>query len=108
VRELRNLMERIVILTPGPRIEASDLPATLGAAAPGNGRSASSLEQARREFEREFLRARLAEHGWNISRTAEAIGIARESLSRKIKSHRLEPPGREATQAARSGARGEP
>ncbi|HXK25449.1 MAG TPA: sigma-54 dependent transcriptional regulator [Myxococcota bacterium] len=107
VRELRNLMERIVILTPAPRIEATDLPATLGAAAPGNGRAAGSLEQARREFEREFLRARLAEHGWNISRTAESIGIARESLSRKIKSHRLEPAGREL-QATRSGARSEP
>jgi two-component system nitrogen regulation response regulator NtrX len=94
VRELRNLMERVVILTPGPHIDAADLPATLGAAAPGNGRSAASLEQARRDFEREFLRARLDEHGWNISRTAEAIGIARESLSRKIKTHRLEqaPP----------------
>ena len=90
VRELRNLMERVVILTPGPDIDAADLPATLGTSAPGNGRSASSLEQARREFEREFLRARLDEHGWNISRTAEAIGIARESLSRKIKTYKLE------------------
>jgi len=83
-------MERVVILTPGPDIDAADLPATLGTSAPGNGRSASSLEQARREFEREFLRARLDEHGWNISRTAEAIGIARESLSRKIKTYKLE------------------
>ncbi len=90
VRELRNLMERVVILTPGPRIDAGDLPATLGMAAPGNGRPPASLEQARRDFEREFLRARLAEHDWNVSRTAEAIGIARESLSRKIKAHRLE------------------
>jgi len=90
VRELRNLMERVVILTPGERIDAEDLPATLGLTAAGNGRPPASLEQARREFEREFLRARLAEHDWNISRTAEAIGIARESLSRKIKSHRLE------------------
>jgi two-component system nitrogen regulation response regulator NtrX len=90
VRELRNLMERVVILTPGPRIDAEDLPATLGMAATGNGRPPESLDQARREFEREFLRARLAEHDWNISRTAEAIGIARESLSRKIKTHRLE------------------
>jgi two-component system nitrogen regulation response regulator NtrX len=92
VRELRNLMERVVILTPGPLIDADDLPATLGATAQGNGSPAATLEQARREFEREYLRARLAEHDWNISRTAEAIGIARESLSRKIKTHRLEVP----------------
>jgi two-component system, NtrC family, nitrogen regulation response regulator NtrX len=89
VRELRNLMERVVILSPGPRIDADDLPATLGVGT-GNGAVHGSLEQARKDFEREFLRARLVEHGWNISRTAEAIGIARESLSRKIKAHRLE------------------
>jgi two-component system nitrogen regulation response regulator NtrX len=91
VRELRNLMERVVILTPGSTIDAADLPDTLGAT-PANGRAATSLNQARRDFEREFLRTRLAEHGWNISRTAEAIGIARESLSRKLKTHRIEAP----------------
>jgi two-component system nitrogen regulation response regulator NtrX len=91
VRELRNLMERVVILTPEPRIDADDLPETLGAGA-GNGRAPGTLEQARRDFEREFLREKLALHGWNISRTAEAIGIARESLSRKIKSYKLEAP----------------
>ena len=52
--------------------------------------SEEGLEDARRSFEREFLIARLAEHGWNISRTAEAIGIARESLSRKIKTYGIE------------------
>jgi len=46
---------------------------------------AATLDHARKEFERSFLAARLAEHGWNISRTAEAIGIARESLSRKLR-----------------------
>jgi two-component system nitrogen regulation response regulator NtrX len=90
VRELRNLMERVVILSPGPRIDAADLPATLGLEVPANGGPPASLEAARREFEREYLRARLAEHDWNISKTAQAIGIARESLSRKIKTHRLE------------------
>jgi two-component system nitrogen regulation response regulator NtrX len=85
VRELRNLMERLVIMTPGPRIEREDLPESIrtdtGARAP-----TGSLEEARRNFERDFLRARLREHGGNISRTALSIGIARESLSRKLKS----------------------
>jgi two-component system nitrogen regulation response regulator NtrX len=54
------------------------------------GLESESLESARRAFEREFLRARLREHGWNISRTAEAIGLARESLSRKIRSYKIE------------------
>jgi two-component system nitrogen regulation response regulator NtrX len=87
VRELRNLMERLVIMTPGPEIDAADLPDTLRMAAlegPGEG---STLDGARRSFEREYLLSKLREHGWNISRTAEAIGIARESLSRKIKTH---------------------
>ncbi len=89
VRELRNLMERLVIMTPGPSIDLSDLPDTVRTGS-GAGSEPPSLEEARRSFEREFLIARLVEHGWNISRTAEAIGIARESLSRKIKSYGIE------------------
>jgi two-component system nitrogen regulation response regulator NtrX len=90
VRELRNLMERLVIMTPGDVIDAQDLPASTSAAAPGGNGPQRTLEEARRSFERDFLMARLREHGWNISRTAEAIGLARESLSRKIKSLAIE------------------
>ena len=90
VRELRNLMERLVIMTPGDVIDARDLPASPSAAAPGGNGPQRTLEEARRSFERDFLLARLREHGWNISRTAEAIGLARESLSRKIKSLAIE------------------
>ena len=89
VRELRNLMERTVIMSPSASIGARDLPDTLRASA-SDGGATPSLEEARKSFEREFLLARLAEHGWNISRTAEAIGLARESLSRKIKAHEIE------------------
>ncbi len=90
VRELRNLMERLVIMSPGTSIGVDTLPDALRATTGGDGGAAPSLEEARRSFEREYLLARLAEHGWNISRTAEAIGIARESLSRKIKAYRIE------------------
>jgi two-component system nitrogen regulation response regulator NtrX len=89
VRELRNLIERLVIMTPGPRIDVSDLPAGFRAAALEDEEEGGTLESARRGFEREYLLAKLREHGWNISRTAEAIGIARESLSRKIKTHKI-------------------
>jgi two-component system nitrogen regulation response regulator NtrX len=89
VRELRNLMERLVIMTPGPSIDLPNLPDSVTAPAV-SGADPPTLDEARRSFEREFLVARLAEHGWNISRTAEAIGIARESLSRKIKSYGIE------------------
>jgi two-component system nitrogen regulation response regulator NtrX len=91
VRELRNLMERLVLMTPGPRITADDLPETLRAQ-PAAGAGAASLDEARRAFEREFLVGKLREHAWNISRTAEAIGMARESLSRKLKQLQIEMP----------------
>jgi len=84
VRELRNLMERLVLMTPGSRIDEDDLPE--GIRAGGTTEAAGgTLEEARRSFEREYLRSRLVEHGWNVPRTAEAIGIKRESLWRKIK-----------------------
>jgi two-component system nitrogen regulation response regulator NtrX len=89
VRELRNLVERLVLMTPGPRIRAQDLPEELRSGARPAEMAGASLEDARREFERRFLLARLEENGWNVSRTAEAIGIARESLSRKMRSYRL-------------------
>ena len=90
VRELRNLIERLVLMTPAARIAEEDLPETICAASRGEGAEADTLEEARRGFEREYLVAKLREHGWNISRTAEAVGIARESLSRKIRALRIE------------------
>ena len=90
VRELRNLMERVVIMSPGGTIGVRDLPDTLRASTDPDGATAATLDEARKRFEREYLLERLAEHGWNISRTAEAIGLARESLSRKIKAHEIE------------------
>jgi two-component system nitrogen regulation response regulator NtrX len=93
VRELRNLMERLVLMTPGPRIQPEDLPEGVRVAAPReDGGTAGTLEEARRAFEREFLIGKLREHGWNVSRTAEAVGLARESLSRKIRALRIETP----------------
>jgi len=92
VRELRNLMERLVIMTAGHTLEEADLPAAIRTGVTAEEADPATLEEARRGFEREFLMARLAEHGWNISRTAEAIGIARESLSRKIKAYGIEAP----------------
>ena len=86
VRELRNLMERLVLMTPGTQVDADDLPDVLHARPARHTEPDQSLERARKSFEREFLIARLREHRWNISRTADAVGLARESLSRKIRS----------------------
>jgi two-component system nitrogen regulation response regulator NtrX len=90
VRELRNLVERLVLMTPGARIGSDDLPDPIRNTDVREGLENTSLDRARRAFEREYLLARLREHGWNISRTAEAIGLARESLSRKIRSYKIE------------------
>jgi two-component system nitrogen regulation response regulator NtrX len=93
VRELRNIMERLVLLTPGPRISLEDLPEEFfrterrAMAVPAD---IDSLADARARFERDFIAQKLAENGGNISRTAEKLGMARESLSRKIKQFGLQ------------------
>lgn len=90
VRELKNLVERLVILSPGEVIGVNDLPGDMAAAGPGGGESEASLfmgdfKQARAAFEKAYLEHMLAEHGHNVSRTAEAIGLERSHLHKKIK-----------------------
>ncbi len=88
VRELRNIMERIVIMTQQPRIDVCDLPeAMLGralSAAPAP-EDDSTLHAARERFERDFILQKLVEHRGNISRAAEALGIERSNLYRKLR-----------------------
>jgi two-component system nitrogen regulation response regulator NtrX len=99
VRELRNVIERLVIMTPGERIEARHLPASLmgnqatdGPAAtsdrPGE-QQALSLAAAREEFERRYIMRRFQECDGNMSRTAEALGVERSNLYRKMRAHGL-------------------
>jgi two-component system nitrogen regulation response regulator NtrX len=93
VRELRNMIERLVLMTPGQRITVEDLPEEIrrpGRRAAPPMPDANSLAEARAQFEREFIARKLAENGGNISRTAEKLGMARESLSRKIKQFGLQ------------------
>ncbi len=92
VRELRNLMERLVLMTPGARITVGDLPEDLRESGQREDYAGQSLEEARKAFERRFLTERLNENEGNISRTAEAVGIARESLSRKLRQYGITGP----------------
>ena len=92
VRELRNLIERLVLMTPGPRVRLEHLPDELRSGVAPSELQGASLEEARKAFEREFLLERLRENQWNISRTAESIGIARESLSRKVRQFKIKAP----------------
>ncbi len=98
VRELRNMIERLVILTKGPEITIDDLPPSfhqgLGAAAEvltsfsisePAWLSCQDFREAKALFEREYLEKKLAEHQGNIKKTAQAIGIERRHLHRKIK-----------------------
>jgi two-component system nitrogen regulation response regulator NtrX len=90
VRELRNLVERLVLMTPGPRIRPEDLPDELRGQGARPATASATLDDARREFERRFLLGKLEEHGGNISQTAKAIGMARESLSRKLRALKIQ------------------
>ncbi len=97
IRELRNLIERLMIMVPGFVIDASQATLSLqgrtAAVVPtGNQapnplltKSYDSLRDARNAFEKEYISRKLREHHWNISRTAEDLKIERSHLHRKIK-----------------------
>jgi two-component system nitrogen regulation response regulator NtrX len=93
VRQLRNNVERMLILSPGSPSElvtAAMLPAEQGGASAGSMNAdriiALPLRDAREVFEREYLNAQIMRFGGNISRTASFIGMERSALHRKLKS----------------------
>ncbi len=99
VRELRNMVERLVIMAPGDVITAEDLPAPLRpkeAAPPAGEARDRSLKDARDNFERAYILAELRVHDWNVTRTAERLGIERSHLYRKLKAYNINPPKRDA------------
>jgi two-component system, NtrC family, nitrogen regulation response regulator NtrX len=95
VRQLRNNVERLMILASGDAdavITASMLPQDVGSMVPsmpnGNGGEhlmGLPLREAREVFEREYLVAQISRFGGNISRTAEFVGMERSALHRKLK-----------------------
>jgi len=98
VRELRNIVERVCVLTTRDTIEIDDLPAQFltgkhAATAVGHAAQASfqTLREARSEFERVFILEKLEENDWNVSKTAESIGIERSNLHRKLRAYELDP-----------------
>jgi two-component system nitrogen regulation response regulator NtrX len=94
VRQLRNVIERILILAPGDPsqpVTADLLPTDAMSQAPTGGLGAERiialpLREARELFEREYLEAQIMRFGGNISRTAAFIGMERSALHRKLKS----------------------
>jgi len=103
IRELRNLIERLMIMVPGSVIDTAQANmalqirpsggspvavaggVTVPAASPLFTQHYDSLRDARNAFEKEFIARKLREHHWNISRTAEDLKIERSHLHRKIK-----------------------
>ncbi len=94
VRQLRNIIERTIILAPSERVERVDVdmlpqeiideggPVAHGAA---NAMMGAPLREARETFEREYLRVQIRRFSGNISRTATFIGMERSALHRKLK-----------------------
>ncbi|HYC58471.1 MAG TPA: sigma-54 dependent transcriptional regulator [Thermoanaerobaculia bacterium] len=84
VRELRNVIERLAILLPGETIDAEDI--HLGTRAEVAPEIASNLplKEARDEFERQYILSRLRDYAGNVSRTADALGVERSNLYRKL------------------------
>ena len=97
VRELRNVIERLMIMVPGDTITASDLTFfdnALAIVPDGAAGPALTLHDAREQFERDYiLRALAAQHG-NISRTADALGVERSNLYRKMRAFGIAPARR--------------
>ena len=88
VRELRNMIERLVILCPRETIEVDDLPVELNRRGdPSLVSTETPLREAKKEFERHFIRNCLETNDWNITETARQLGIERTNLHRKMRQH---------------------
>jgi two-component system nitrogen regulation response regulator NtrX len=92
VRELKNAIERLVIMTPGGSISPAEIPAGLGlapageaaAAVPLSGSGTATLQDFKDAAERAFIIAKLEEHDWNVAATAKAIDTPRSNLYKKL------------------------
>jgi two-component system nitrogen regulation response regulator NtrX len=86
VRELRNEVERLVIMAPDGTIETHDMSLPNGTVTA----RASTLHEARAQYEKEFILSKLRENDWNVSQTARHLGLERSYLYRKMKVYGIE------------------
>ncbi len=111
IRELRNAVERLLILAPNATITEADVARCLGAGdggargargaaagAEGTGGGtawlgAATFEEFKQEAERAYLLAKLREHDWNVSETARTLDMPRSNLYKKIERYRLAREG---------------
>ncbi|MEY4065282.1 MAG: hypothetical protein RIR26_1490 [Pseudomonadota bacterium] len=99
IRELKNIMERLSILVAGDVIEENHLPPEIAGHKRSGENDLSSLfrfddfKDAKGEFEKSFLIFKLKQYEFNISRTAEMIGLERSHLYRKMKAFGIDTDG---------------
>ena len=93
VREMRNVLERLMIMVPGDTIAASDLSFLDGGVAMDapDQTVTMPLHEARDQFERDYILRALAAQQGNISRTAEVLGVERSNLYRKMRGFGIAP-----------------
>jgi len=104
IRELRNTVERMIIMTGGDTIDLPDLPdgvrspasssttsgmASSKAASGASQTEAGTLREFKENAERAFLVGKLRENSWNISKTAEVIGTPRSNLYKKLEQYQI-------------------
>ncbi|MCA1816413.1 MAG: sigma-54-dependent Fis family transcriptional regulator, partial [Acidobacteria bacterium] len=86
VRELRNTVERVVIMRAKQKVSASDLPPLGGGEEPAPAPlKFSSFKEASEAHQRDFIRAKLSEAEGNVTRAAELMGIDRSHLYRRMR-----------------------
>ena len=109
VRQLRNVIERILILGEGSApIDVAEVPADEERPGDGDSRVVMSgalamlpLREAREAFEREYLLTQINRFGGNISKTAQFVGMERSALHRKLKSLNVVTTNRAGSRYAR-------
>ncbi len=96
VRELNNVIERLIIMSDSDEIDAADVEQYIR---PSSGRASPALElisryddfsDARDHFEKVFIERKLDENDWNVSQTAKTIGIQRSHLYNKLNKYGIE------------------
>jgi DNA-binding NtrC family response regulator len=91
IRELENLIERLIVLADGDRIEYADLPEEVFGAAPQPA-AADGLSDRISQLEKEMIRRTIEDCGHNQTRAAKLLGLKRSSLQYKLKKYGLHSP----------------
>jgi two-component system nitrogen regulation response regulator NtrX len=102
VRELKNVVERMALFCRGPMVEPDEVLNVIDAST-NRGRELAAFQGTHPEFmewaEQQFLQRRLEENGWNVTRTAQELGMQRSNLYKKIEKYGLARPEREPSSA---------